>query len=200
MYCYYGNSWVYKAILLFFYMGYWPVVKRVVKDSDIVLFVLDARMPEMSYNKSLETMLKMYKKEIVKALKWYEGSKESKDVFREKGFMIINAKDEVLYTIIGTIASILSRSNDVEEGTYIMGLARTKEENNTKVSLRIGGKDEHEGVDLRQVVTDVVERVGFGEAGGHPLAAGAIIPFEKEEEFISAAKVVLRERVGKKVS
>jgi RecJ-like exonuclease len=141
-----------------------------------------------------------YKKEIVKALKWYEGSKESKDVFREKGFMIINAKDEVLYTIIGTIASILSRSNDVEEGTYIMGLARTKEENNTKVSLRIGGKDEHEGVDLRQVVTDVVERVGFGEAGGHPLAAGAIIPFEKEEEFISAAKVVLRERVGKKVS
>ncbi len=138
-----------------------------------------------------------YKKEIVKALKWYEENKESDGVFREGGFMIINAKDEVLYTIIGTIASILSRSNDVEEGTYIMGLARTKEESNTKVSLRIGGKDEHEGVDLRQVVTDVVERVGFGQAGGHPLAAGAIIPSEKEKEFISAAKDVLRERVGK---
>jgi len=52
--------------LLLVYMGYWPVVKRVVKDSDIVLFVLDARMPELSYNMQLEKMLKMYRREFVK--------------------------------------------------------------------------------------------------------------------------------------
>lgn len=41
------NSWIYKAIFLLINMGYWPVVKKVVKDSDIILFILDARMPEM---------------------------------------------------------------------------------------------------------------------------------------------------------
>lgn len=45
-------------------MGYWPVVKKVVKDSDVVLFVLDARMPELSFNRQLDKMVKMYKKEF----------------------------------------------------------------------------------------------------------------------------------------
>lgn len=48
-----------------YYMGYWPVVKKVVKDSDVVLFVLDARMPEMSFNKELEKMVVKYGKEFV---------------------------------------------------------------------------------------------------------------------------------------
>lgn len=47
-------------------MSFWPVVKRVVKDADIVLFVLDARMPDLSYNKSLESMLKLHNKEFVR--------------------------------------------------------------------------------------------------------------------------------------
>ena len=42
------------------------MVKRVVKDADIVLFVLDARMPDLSYNKSLERMLKLHDKEFVR--------------------------------------------------------------------------------------------------------------------------------------
>ncbi len=46
-------------------MGYWPVVKKVVKDSDIVLFILDARMPELSFNKELERMVLRYGKEFV---------------------------------------------------------------------------------------------------------------------------------------
>jgi len=46
-------------------MGYWPVVKKVLKDSDVVLEILDARMPELSRNKELERKVKMYKKHLV---------------------------------------------------------------------------------------------------------------------------------------
>ena len=46
-------------------MGFWPVVKKVVKDSDIVLEILDARMPEMSRNNALEDMVKRHKKHLI---------------------------------------------------------------------------------------------------------------------------------------
>ncbi len=46
-------------------MGYWPVVKRVVKDSDILLLIADARLPELSVNKELEEMISKYRKKEV---------------------------------------------------------------------------------------------------------------------------------------
>jgi len=96
--------------------------------------------------------------------------------------------------MIGTIASILSRSNNIEEGTYIMSLART-EENTVKVSLRIASMSNIEDVDLRQIITEIIKKVGCGDSGGHPQAAGAIIPSEKEEEFIKIAKNMLRKNI-----
>ena len=35
-------------------MSFWPVTKKVIKESDVVLFIMDARMPRLSRNKSLE--------------------------------------------------------------------------------------------------------------------------------------------------
>lgn len=46
-------------------MGYWPVVENVLKNSDIVLLVLDARMPELSRNKELERKIINYGKELI---------------------------------------------------------------------------------------------------------------------------------------
>lgn len=46
-------------------MGFWGVVKNVVKNSDIVLLVCDARMPELSKNSGLEEMALRYRKRIV---------------------------------------------------------------------------------------------------------------------------------------
>jgi len=34
-------------------MGYWPVVQDLIENSDIVVLVADARMPELSLNKEL---------------------------------------------------------------------------------------------------------------------------------------------------
>ncbi|MBU0760060.1 MAG: hypothetical protein KJ858_00045, partial [Nanoarchaeota archaeon] len=45
-------------------MGHWPTVMRAIKDADVVIFILDARMPELSRNKDLEKKLADSKKEI----------------------------------------------------------------------------------------------------------------------------------------
>lgn len=47
-------------------MGYWPVVKKVVKNSDIVLEVIDVRFPEMARNATLEKMVSYYGKKLVR--------------------------------------------------------------------------------------------------------------------------------------
>lgn len=47
-------------------MGFWPVVKKVIKDSDIVVEVLDSRMPELSRNLEIERMIDYHGKRLVR--------------------------------------------------------------------------------------------------------------------------------------
>ncbi|MBR9690342.1 DHH family phosphoesterase [Candidatus Woesearchaeota archaeon] len=137
-----------------------------------------------------------YKREIMNALRWYEEKKDSKNIVREKGYMLINAGNEILGTIIGTLASIISYSEETPKNTYILGVARSQD-GTTKASLRFSGRDK-EGVDLKSVVEDIVEISG-GESGGHDMAAGAVIPIELEQEFLDAAKKVLSRKVIEEV-
>jgi single-stranded-DNA-specific exonuclease len=130
-----------------------------------------------------------YKREIVKALNWYNDNKTSSDITLEDGFIIINAKENIIPSMIGTTASILSKSNDLKKGTLIMSLARNVMEDTTKVSLRISGRNND--VDLRKFVENISSPIEGAQAGGHMGAAGAMIPTEKESDFIKEAKRVL---------
>ncbi|MBI2646862.1 DHH family phosphoesterase [Candidatus Woesearchaeota archaeon] len=128
-----------------------------------------------------------YKREIISSLKWYEENKSSDFAVRGNGYVIINAKDKIRPTLIGTIASILSKSNSSYE-KFIMSMAQLVD-GTTKVSLRINGNNN--GVDLKQIIEEIIKGLPDCEAGGHANAAGAIIPTDIEEEFIKLAKVVL---------
>ncbi len=130
-----------------------------------------------------------YKREIVCAIKWYENNKDPKSVIRGDRFLIINAEDNIRASIIGTLASIISKSNMVKDGTYILSLAQMLD-NTTKVSLRFAGRKD---IDLREIIKLITEKVG-GQAGGHARAAGALIPTEKEKEFIESAREVLSKK------
>ncbi|MBU2562595.1 MAG: DHH family phosphoesterase [Nanoarchaeota archaeon] len=99
-----------------------------------------------------------------------------------KGYVIINAKNKIKDTMIGTIASILSASSLYEEGTIITTMAYY--ENKIKISSRIVGR---EGRNVREVLARVIEKTG-GEVGGHSVAAGCLIDQEKENEFIDNLK------------
>lgn len=125
-----------------------------------------------------------YKKEIVNALRWYNENKDSLKIIKGKNYIILNAENNVLSTIIGTLASIISKSNGLAESTFIMSLARSNN-GSTKISLRTT-KTKKE-VDLKGIIKKIIEKTG-GEAGGHMQAAGAQIPTEIESEFIEEAQ------------
>ncbi len=136
-------------------------------------------------NKSLKSKAEKiyieYKQHLVSALKYVSEAEK----ISGSNYTIINAKNNIKDTIIGTVASIISRSPIYNEGTIIIALAYN--EDKIKVSARITGR---EGRNVRDVLNSIVVPLG-GEVGGHPNAAGCIISKDKEAQFINDLKKVL---------
>jgi single-stranded-DNA-specific exonuclease len=156
---------------------------------------IGACLGDKMIKKQAISLLGEYKREIINSLKWYDENKTSKCITKGEGYVIINARDQIRSTLIGTLASILSKSNNAEE-KFIMSMAQLID-GTTKVSLRLCGKNN--GVDLKQIISDIIKDVPNCEAGGHANAAGALIPTDMEEEFIKKAKVVLEKRAMEEI-
>lgn len=124
-----------------------------------------------------------YKQSLVSALKYVSEEREGK--IEGKDYMILNARDKIKDTIIGTVASILSHSPLYKEGLVIVALSYN--EDKIKVSARLCGRN---GRNVRDILHKVVMPMG-GEVGGHPNAAGCLISKDKEGEFIGELKKVL---------
>lgn len=131
--------------------------------------------------------LTSYKKEIKDFMHWFSENRKNGCVIEGSNYVIINAKDEVPYTMIGTMSSIIAKSRLVKPNTFILGMAR--QEGKTKISLRVSTNDEK--LNLRNLIIELVEKTG-GEAGGHQFAAGAVIDSSKEEDMISIAKTTFK--------
>ena len=128
--------------------------------------------------KEAESIHVRYKQVIISGLKF---ASETEKV-EGNGFVIINTKNNVKDTVVGTIASILSNSAIYEEGTIITTMAYY--EDKIKVSSRCVGKNER---NIRGILAKVIEKIG-GEVGGHQFAAGCMIEQKKEKEFIETLK------------
>tara|TARA_Y100000310_G_C20679233_1_gene814923 strand:- start:480 stop:1799 length:1320 start_codon:yes stop_codon:yes gene_type:complete len=128
-----------------------------------------------AFKQKAEKIYIKYKQQLVSALK-YTSQMEK---ISGSSYQIMNAKDNIKDTIIGTVASIISHSNTYDEGTIIIALAYNQDK--IKVSARLSGKS---GPNVHEVLHKVVSPLG-GEVGGHPAAAGCLIPKEKEEPFLS---------------
>lgn len=119
-----------------------------------------------------------YKQELVSGLK----VAEKMDKIKGKGFVILNAKDQIKDVIIGTICSMLSSSPTYTEGTILIGMAYN--EDKIKISARIVGQ---EGRNLKEFLEKTVitfkdkNPESIAEVGGHNFTAGCLI--EKEKEF-----------------
>ncbi len=124
-----------------------------------------------------------YKQNLVAALKHVTEAEK----ILGKNYAIINAKDYIKDTIIGTVASIMSHSPKYAEGTIIVALAYN--EDKIKVSARIVGK---EGRNVREILNQVVVQLG-GEVGGHQNAAGCLISKKCETQFIVELQKVLEQ-------
>jgi len=118
-----------------------------------------------------------YRQELVSALK----NAEVLEKIKGSGFIILNAKDSIKDTIIGTVTSILSSNPFYEEGTVFIGMAYNQ--NKIKVSARIAGR----GRNLKEVLQKSVQEME-AEVGGHQKAAGCLIKKEDEIRFIETLR------------
>jgi len=130
-------------------------------------------------------VLRDYRKEVIDALNWFYSKRKSENIIEKEGYVILLAEDNIRDTIIGTLASILSKSNLYKEGTILISTAYTLD-GDIKSSFRVCGDSK---IDLREIAKKIVGKDGYG--GGHRLAAGAVIPQEKEKEFIDSVVKVL---------
>ncbi len=134
------------------------------------------------YKQQAEKFYIEYKQHLISALKHVQ---EETEKITGKNYTIINAKDKIKDTIIGTVTSIISRSPVYEEGSVIIALAYN--EDKIKVSARLSGK---QGRNVREILARATLPLG-GEVGGHPNAAGCLIPKDKESQFIQELQKVL---------
>lgn len=131
--------------------------------------------------------LNEYKREILNGIKWIETRKRTSKIIEEKGYTIINAEENISHKILGIILSMLSRNHELDEGTYLLALARAKD-SKTKISFRISGNNKNNlNINLVKLLGKIVEKFD-GEYGGHSNAAGGLIDTKYEKQFIDFAK------------
>ncbi|HLD38040.1 MAG TPA: DHH family phosphoesterase [Candidatus Nanoarchaeia archaeon] len=145
-------------------------------------------MEVSSAKKNVEKIHSKYKQELISSLELVQkiDSEEVSSVEKIIGenFVIINVKNKIKDTMIGTVASILSNSSIYKEETTIIAMAFNEIENKIKISARNVGS---RGRNVREVLDRVITLIG-GEVGGHEFAAGGTIDKEKEQEFLECLK------------
>jgi len=122
-----------------------------------------------------------YRQHIISGLKHIEQNNK----IQGKEYVIINVKDKIKDTLIGTLASILSFSSIYKEGTIIIGMAYN--EDKIKISTRMAGRNPKSNRNLKKLMESITDIIG-GESGGHCNAAGCTIRREDEERFIDLIK------------
>ena len=127
-------------------------------------------------------LAKAYKAELINNLNWFYNNKEK--LIQDKNFVIINAENNIKDSMIGTLASIISKSNIYPDGTMILAMAYTLDDN-VKISMR-GCNTE---IDLRKLLIQITGNLG--EAGGHKYACGTLIKMEDEQRFINNSISIL---------
>ncbi|RLE38735.1 hypothetical protein DRJ17_02975 [Candidatus Woesearchaeota archaeon] len=155
-------------------------------------FGIGALLNDKKLKKKALDSLKDYRRELVNALNWYRDNR--KNVITNGKYMIINAEDNVMHTIIGTLGSMISKSGEHPEGFLILTLAQSMY-GYTKASLRVAGQSQH---DLREIIKEIATKVD-GDYGGHMQAAGALFETEREKEFIKEAMIVLDKKTMEEI-
>jgi RecJ-like exonuclease len=91
-----------------------------------------------------------------------------------------NAGELILDTIVGIVAGMCFSKANLNKPI----IALAKNEDGIKVSARATQRLVDRGVHLANAIKLSAEKVG-GKGGGHSIAAGATIPEERTEEFLT---------------
>ena len=134
-----------------------------------------------------KSLLLDYRKDIGKAISWIN---QNSDVIKKtERCTYMLAGNRVSEHIISNIASIFNKSGFVPEDRPVFAFADA-EDGRVKVSARAHDILVENGMNMEMLVSMAASRFG-GEGGGHKGAAGATIPKECQELFISYIEQML---------
>ncbi|MHC1582369.1 MAG: DHHA1 domain-containing protein [Candidatus Syntropharchaeia archaeon] len=107
-----------------------------------------------------------------------------------KNIQYFNAGDRIKETIVGIVAGMSFENRNMPI------IAFADSENGLKVSARGTQNLVRKGLNLAQAIKECAERVG-GSGGGHNIAAGATIPKNSLDEFLSLLDRKIGEQLGR---
>lgn len=139
-------------------------------------------------------LLRDHRSALSRALNWAKGS----GIVRMKNIQFFDARDEIEDTIVGTVAGMLLGSEGADRTAPMVAFAESTEYSEmpmVKASGRATQDLVSRGVDLSSAIRAAAEKVG-GVGGGHNIAAGATIPSDRRDEFLTA----LDELVGRQLN
>lgn len=114
----------------------------------------------------------------------------------KQSFRYFKGNKDIDYLIVGTITSIALISQLVPNEKPLVGLAETGR-GTIKISARGTRELVEKGLDLGTVLRNVLEDGSItGEAGGHDIAAGALIPKRAAEIFLNLLESTLLLQIG----
>ena len=132
-----------------------------------------------------------YRKTISKYLGWVvEKPERMKEL---EGIYVVNGEGFIDNRVIGAISSILSMSLPNPEKPLI-AYAMVEEEELAKISARTTDMVINKGVNLGEIMQIAAEKYS-GRGGGHNIAAGAQIPMENIDAFISIVNELVRKQL-----
>ena len=108
-----------------------------------------------------------------------------------RNYVLINAKNRIRDTMIGTVTSMLASSFIYPSGKILIGMAYRKDKK-IKVSARLAGHSEDGSeVNLTKMLSQVLQDLECYEVGGHTRAAGCLISQKDEGVFIDNVQKAL---------
>ncbi len=134
-----------------------------------------------------KSLLLDYRKDIGKAISWVNQNKDIIKMTERCTYML--AGDRVSEHIISNVVSIFNKSGFVPEDRPVFAFADA-EGGMVKVSARAHDLLVENGMNMERLVSVAANQFG-GEGGGHKGAAGATIPKESQELFISYIEQML---------
>jgi len=125
--------------------AYWDLIKRIIKESDIVIEVLDARLIEMSRNKEVEKLVKDINRPLLFVINKFDLVDDKKDF--ERGIKYLKEEGEVVFVsakkpkdvkiILYAIKKIFGKYGKREKEDRIFGSPKNKTRE-AKVDIVVG--------------------------------------------------------------
>ncbi len=139
-----------------------------------------------------KVVIKTYKSSIGNALKWIQ---QEDKIVQMDAIQYFYGEEVIPESIIGTITSMLIFQNNksIEKSKPLFGLVKRDNEDVYKVSGRAHEKIVSQGINLSSAIREACERSNIDVlGGGHPPAAGTIVPIDKVDLFLENCNFAIR--------